>query len=107
MVQTKIQKSQIREVSKLSDDLTVNHNISKSIIADEESYLSKLKNSHGYLEKACNVCLREYQQNNESARTKSKPRYFNKSFKYLFSFSTSNNKRDTSICHRKSLLLSN
>ena len=36
-------KSQIREVSKLSDDLTVNHNISKSIIVDEESYLSKLK----------------------------------------------------------------
>ncbi|MFL2889583.1 MAG: hypothetical protein ACJZ4O_01900, partial [Pelagibacteraceae bacterium] len=70
----KIQKDQIREVSKLSDDLMVNHNISKSIIADEESYLSKLKNSHGYLEKACNVCLRDYQQNNESARTKSKPK---------------------------------
>ena len=87
----KIQKSQIREVSKLSDDLTVNHNISKSIIADEESYLSKLKNSHGYLEKACNVCLREYQQNNESARTKSKPRYFNKSFKFEDNFTLENN----------------
>ena len=87
----KIQKSQIREVSKLSDDLTVNHNISKSIIADEESYLSKLQNSHGYLEKACNVCLREYQQNNESARTKSKPKYFNKSFKFDDNFTLANN----------------
>ena len=87
----KIQKDQIREVSKLSDDLTVNHNISKSIIADEESYLSKLKNSHGYLEKACNVCLREYQQNNESARTKSKPKYFNKPFKFDDNFTLENN----------------
>ena len=85
------QKSQIREVSKLSDELTVNHNMSKSIIADEESYLSKLKNSHGYLEKACNVCLREYQQNNESARTKSKPKYFNKSFKFEDNFTLENN----------------
>jgi hypothetical protein len=86
-----IQKNQIREVSKLSDDLTVNHNISKSIIADEESYLSKLINSHVYLEKACNVCLREYQQNNESIRTKPKPKYFNKPFKFNDNFTLENN----------------
>jgi hypothetical protein len=86
-----IQKNQIREVSKLSDDLTVNHNISKSIIADEESYLSKLRNSHVYLEKACNVCLREYQQNNESIRTKPKPKYFNKPFKFNDNFTLENN----------------
>jgi hypothetical protein len=86
-----IQKNQIREVSKLSDDLTVNHNISQSIIADEESYLSKLRNSHVYLEKACNVCLREYQQNNESIRTKPKPKYFNKPFKFNDNFTLENN----------------
>jgi|TARA_B110000027_G_scaffold6474_1_gene5881 hypothetical protein len=86
-----IQKDQIREVSKLSDDLTVNHNMSKSIIADEESYLSKLKNSHEYLEQACNVCLREYQENNESARTKPKPKYFNKTFQFGDNFTLENN----------------
>jgi hypothetical protein len=86
-----IQKNQIREVSKLSDDLGVNHNISGSIIADEESYLAKLKNSHDYLEQACNVCLREYQQNNESIRTKPKPKYFNKTFQFEDNFTLENN----------------
>jgi len=86
-----IQKDQIREVSKLSDDLTVNHNMSKSIIADEESYLAKLKNSHDYLEQTCNVCIREYQENNESARTKPKPKYFNRRFKFDDNFTLENN----------------
>ena len=86
-----IQKNQIKDVSKLSDDLTINHNISKSIIADEESYLLKLKNSHGYLEKACNVCLRKYQENNESARSKPEPKYFNKPYKFEDNFTLENN----------------
>ena len=86
-----IQKNQIKDVSKLSDDLTVNHNISKSIIADEESYLLKLKNSHGYLEKACNVCLRKYQENNESSRSKPEPKYFNKPYKFEDNFTLENN----------------
>jgi hypothetical protein len=86
-----IQKTQISEVSKLSDDLTVKHNISKSIIADEESYLLKLKNSHSYLEKACNVCLRKYQENNESTRSKPEPKYFNKTFKFEDNFTLDNN----------------
>ena len=86
-----IQKTQIREVSKLSDDLTVNHNMSRSIIADEESYLSKLKNSHDYLEKACNVCLSEYQENNQAARNKPDPKYFTKTFKFDDNFTLENN----------------
>ena len=86
-----IQKNQIKDVSKLSDDLTINHNISKSIIADEESYLLKLKNSHGYLEKACNVCLRKYHENNESARSKPEPKYLNKPYKFEDNFTLENN----------------
>ena len=86
-----IQKNQIKEVSKLSDALTVNHNVSRSIIADEENYLSKLKNSHEYLEKACNVCLSVYQENNESVRTKPKPKYFLKKFKFNDNFTLENN----------------
>ena len=99
-----IQKNQIKEVSKLSDDLTVNHNVSKSIIADEESYLSKLQNGHSYLEKACNVCLRKYQENNESARSKPKPKYFNKQFRFEDNFTLENNvKKNKEILNKSSI----
>ena len=35
--------------------------------------------------------MRDYQQNNESARTKSKPKYFNKLFKFDDNFTLENN----------------
>ena len=89
-----IQKEQIKEVSKLSDDLTVNHNVAKSIIADEESYLLKLINSHNYLEQACNVCLRKYQENNEASRSKGKPKYFGKQFKFKDDLKIKNNVKE-------------
>ena len=41
--------------------------------------------------KSLRVCLRECQQNNDSARTKSKPKYFNKSFKFEDNFTLENN----------------
>ena len=86
-----IQKQQIKDVSKLSDDLRVSYNVSTSIIADEETYLLKLKNSHGYLEQTCNVCLRKYQENNESARSKTKPKYFGKKYKFNDDLKIKNN----------------
>lgn len=78
-----VKNKQIQEVSNLSEKLTVNYNMSKSIVNEEENYIKKLKNSYDYLEKACNFCLRKYQEHNEAFRPKAAtPKYFFKKFEF-------------------------
>ena len=77
-----MKNKQIKDVSNLSEKLTINYNMSKSIINEEENYIKKLKNSYDYLEQACNFCLTKYQEHNEASRSKAKPKYFSKKFKF-------------------------
>jgi len=77
-----IQKNQSKEVADLSDNLRINYNASVSIIKDQESYLEKWKNAYKYIEDACGYCLSKYQEHNGSYRSKSKPKYFSKKFKF-------------------------
>ena len=74
--------NQLNEVTKLSDRLTLNYNSAKTILADQESYLSKWNNHFSYLESACKYCVTKYRENNIAKRSADKPQLFSKTFKF-------------------------
>ena len=74
--------NQLNEVTKLSDRLTLNYNSAKTILSDEESYLSKWNNHFSYLESACKYCVTKYRENNIAKRSAEKPQFFSKTFKF-------------------------
>lgn len=82
---------QIKSINKISDELTLQHNVAAGIVKDEESYLVKWKNAFEYIETACRFCVTKYRENNESQRPTEKIKCFKHPFKFDENYTFENN----------------